>query len=199
MVPLRGPGLTKYFTETLPDNARVFWEAFNIRAGEFDRNLTEFFVTTLPGKSKIFWDKFDTWATDFDVKFTAFIQGWATKLGEALRNAVNSIPGWVRRLVTGGLRILTSPGHIQSSPPVLHGADSGLDLAHGGIVPGSIGRPVLATVHGGEMVTPPGRGGGTTLVFNIGSIDSEIRVRQVAREVKRLIIEDNRRGVNVSG
>ena len=29
-----------------------------------------------------------------------------------------------------------------------------LDYAHGGIVPGPLGRPLLATVHGGEMVIP---------------------------------------------
>lgn len=46
------------------------------------------------------------------------------------------------------------------------------DFAHGGIVPGPIGAPVLATVHGGEFVSPPSDGSRSsgTVIINIGPV-----------------------------
>lgn len=49
---------------------------------------------------------------------------------------------------------------IEGKPPI--------EYQFGGIVPGPIGRPQLAVVHGGETVTPPG--GGRTININIGEV-----------------------------
>lgn len=40
-------------------------------------------------------------------------------------------------------------------------------FADGGTVPGAIGAPMLAVVHGGETVTPAGQGGGHTIIINM--------------------------------
>lgn len=44
-----------------------------------------------------------------------------------------------------------------------------LGFAHGGIVPGPIGSPVPAIVHGGERIIPAGRSGGAGIVINMQS------------------------------
>lgn len=59
-----------------------------------------------------------------------------------------------------------------------------LGFATGGIVPGPIGAPQLAVVHGGESITPPGQSGGTNIYIdgiNVGSsgnggIDEALRM-----------------------
>ncbi len=46
------------------------------------------------------------------------------------------------------------------------------DFAHGGIVPGAIGAPITATLHGGERVlTPAQQGGGNNFYISISAID----------------------------
>lgn len=49
---------------------------------------------------------------------------------------------------------------IEGKPPI--------EYQFGGIVPGPIGRPQLAVVHGGETVSPPGGGG--VININIGEV-----------------------------
>lgn len=59
------------------------------------------------------------------------------------------------------------------------------DFQHGGMVPGPIGQPRLAMVHGGEMITPPGEGGAGTI--NI-AVDARGAERGVGVEVHRAIV-----------
>lgn len=50
-----------------------------------------------------------------------------------------------------------------------------LGFEHGGVVPGPMGAPTLAMVHGGERITPAGGiGGGTTVVIPVQIGDREI-------------------------
>ena len=57
-------------------------------------------------------------------------------------NMVKELPGKLLDAIPGGGLIRQATGL--------------LDFAEGGIVPGPLGRPLLATVHGGEMVLPVG-------------------------------------------
>ena len=57
-------------------------------------------------------------------------------------NMVKELPGKLLDAIPGGGLIRQATGL--------------LGFAEGGIVPGPLGRPLLATVHGGEMVLPPG-------------------------------------------
>ena len=75
----------------------------------------------------------------------AWVDEWLTQ--EARRQAGPTT-------TSGGVGSLPWAG-TQGIPPSFQG---------GGIVPGPIGMPVPATVHGGEKITPPGQSGGT---FNI--------------------------------
>ncbi|MEE8465857.1 MAG: hypothetical protein V3S68_05215, partial [Dehalococcoidia bacterium] len=59
---------------------------------------------------------------------------------------------------------------------------------HGGVVPGRLGEPLLATVHGGETVIPAGGGGGTTIIFQgdvFGFEDFERRVASISVRQQR--------------
>lgn len=56
-------------------------------------------------------------------------------------------------------------------------------FANGGVVGGSRGAPRLAVVHGGETITPPGRGGGNIIVQVMGN------TLQSSAELQRLMVE----------
>jgi hypothetical protein len=70
--------------------------------------------------------------------------------------------------------------------------------ASGGIVPGPVGVPTLAIVHGGETITPAGRGGLTlaagAIVVN-GNSDPDATARAVLQALKR---EMGRQGMSLA-
>jgi hypothetical protein len=73
-----------------------------------------------------------------------------------------------------------------------------LKFQHGGIIPGPIGAPVPAIVHGGERVIPvggkelatrtsAGGGGATVNIYGNLTVDSEERVKQLAELISRML------------
>ena len=73
---------------------------------------------------------------------------------------------------------------------IFGGAFKGFKLPsfqYGGIVPGAIGEPQLALVHGGEMITPPGASG-ITNNFSISQliVREEADIQRIARELYRM-------------
>lgn len=65
-------------------------------------------------------------------------------------------------------------------------------FANGGTVGGPVGAPVLAMVHGGETITPPGRGGGTSVTVIVqGSVVTE---RQLVDAVHSGLLRKQSRG-----
>jgi hypothetical protein len=58
------------------------------------------------------------------------------------------------------------------------------EFARGGRVPGPIGMPQWAVVHGGETYDAAGRGGGRAVVINIDARGQDARA--IAREIERL-------------
>jgi hypothetical protein len=83
-------------------------------------------------------------------------------------------------------------GPLGSNPGGLKG------YASGGIVPGPVGVPTLAIVHGGESITPAGRGGLTlaagAIVVN-GNSDPDATARAVLQALKR---EMGRQGISLA-
>jgi len=64
-------------------------------------------------------------------------------------------------------------------------------FAKGGTVPGPIGRPQLAVVHGGEKITPNGEeSGGTTININNPSVRSDNDINKIVFAVKRELKRD---------
>ena len=72
---------------------------------------------------------------------------------------------------------------------------------HGGIVPGPIGQPMPAIVHGGERITPrggvdeaaktTGSGGITINITGSVTMDSEERVQELARLIMRMLSRES--------
>lgn len=74
-------------------------------------------------------------------------------------------------------------------------------FAQGGVVPGPIGAPMLATVHGGEAIIPVGgRSAGTSsvnvFVTVYGSVTAE---RDLAESIRKQLIRVGQRNVNIFG
>ena len=63
------------------------------------------------------------------------------------------------------------------------------DFGHGGVVPGAMGAPMVATVHGGERILTPKQQGGMTLNLTVqgdvlGMDDLENHVLRIVRDAK---------------
>ena len=125
---------------------------------------------------------------------------WFKKLPKAIFNTIKGIPGKILGVFKGiGKQIydMIMPKSVQK---VLGWASKGvksvgnfLGFANGGIVPGPLGKPMMAMVHGGETITPPGTNGGNTYssTFNISAnVSSDYDVRKLAEELKRYWVTD---------
>lgn len=63
-----------------------------------------------------------------------------------------------------------------------------LGFQSGGIVPGPIGAPQLAVVHGGERIIPSGRGGGSIIInINNPMVRQSSDIKAMANEVSRVL------------
>lgn len=125
--------------------------------------------------------------------------GWAVKLFqlaydniEPFRKAVDWLVESVKKLLDPLRNMVDLLGKI----PGVEGLGNligGIRLpgfATGGIVPGPVGSPMLAIVHGGEMVTPAGHAGAVINIYVTGNTmlaDDESTARRLARELKPYI------------
>ena len=91
----------------------------------------------------------------------------------------NMVPSWLLKILRGGMSF--GFGGIKNL----------LGFAQGGVVPGPIGRPTLAVVHGGETVTPSGTTNTVAPNITINAvISSDYDVRKLADELKRYWVTD---------
>ena len=65
-------------------------------------------------------------------------------------------------------------------------------FAQGGVVPGPMGSPRLVMAHGGETITPAGKGGGDTIVFNFPNYAGD--KRDIEDAVMGAMVRLQRRG-----
>lgn len=103
---------------------------------------------------------------------------------------VLNVLGWILEKIVSVLAsgIGSFFSQMGSGASLISGLISG--YASGGIVPGGIGQPQLAMVHGGETIIPAGGGGGMNVVVNVaGSVIAE---RDLAQTLRRelLMIQD---------
>lgn len=122
----------------------------------------------------------------------------AGALMDAIRRAIQSIDFWVGPFhITGsGISVswpsLTPPSAGGSSAPVAANDNPNLyAYADGGLVPGPVGSPQLAVVHGGERVLTPQQqaqaGGGNTYTFTAQINNPVVRNDQDIREIVRQV------------
>jgi len=121
----------------------------------------------------------------------------------AIRDVIRAIADALHAAVGGAKALADALGNIHM--PSLHLPS--IKLPHipgfqaGGIVPGAIGAPMLATVHGGEMVIPTGRGftrsAPSINLYVAGSVVSE---RDLIRSIRDALVQEGRRtGGNLLG
>ena len=92
-----------------------------------------------------------------DTGFDSVLESWARTLQQMAARLVSSqVFNFLSGLGGGG----------QGSLGGFFGDLFGGSFANGGVVPGALGQPKLVIAHGGERITPPGRGGGGN-TFNI--------------------------------
>lgn len=61
-------------------------------------------------------------------------------------------------------------------------------FAHGGTVPGPVGMPQLAVVHGGETVTPTGRAGGGGVTVNV-TVNGDVVAEHLYEHIQRVVLD----------
>jgi hypothetical protein len=134
-----------------------------------------------------------TWLRDHIPGAIAAAGGAFSALGTWVRGIVDDFWGIVNAAEAAAGAISRAAAAARNIPViggVLHGA--GIPgFAEGGIVPGPIGAPMLAIVHGGETVTPPGRAGAT---YNINvAVPVGANQAEVGRQLVAAIQEFERR------
>lgn len=100
-----------------------------------------------------------------------------------IREQIHNIAGLLGSIKDTVSSIIGAPGKA------LKGAGRLLEkipgFAQGGIVPGPIGAPRLAVVHGGESITPVNKRGNEGPVFHIGQINNQQDENWVIRHIDR--------------
>ncbi len=113
------------------------------------------------------WDQIvgfvgDIWSRVYDTvkgwieAIISFIREIPSKVREAVKDIPNMVTDAVKDIPVVGQVLDVAGGVADKAKGLLGGIGNALGLAEGGIVPGPMGRPLLATVHGGEMVLPVG-------------------------------------------
>lgn len=163
---------------------------------EFVKNVVESIV----GFFKWLWEKLVGHSIIPDI--VNGIISWFKKLPSAIFNFIKGIPTKILGVFKGiGQQIydMIMPKSVKN---VLGWVSKGvkstanlLGFAEGGTVPGPVGKPMMAMVHGGETITPPGKTSGSSNVFsptiNINaSISSDYDVRKLAEGLKRYWVTD---------
>lgn len=98
-----------------------------------------------------------------------------------IQSQVDRLIGVLERLKNAAGSVVNAPGNALKGIGNLLGKIPG--FATGGIVPGSIGKPMLAVVHGGEQVIP--NGGQAGITFNVGTINDRSDADYILRRIDR--------------
>jgi hypothetical protein len=129
------------------------------------------------------WDTISAKAKEIWGGIVSFFKGVWNELVSGFENYVNIYINGINSII--GL-INKIPGVNLKTIPTLN-LGSIKAYASGGIVPGAIGEPQLALVHGGETINPPGASG-ITNNFSISQlvVREEADIQRIARELYRM-------------
>src|SRR5262249_37414456 len=118
----------------------------------------------------------------------------------ALRSILDGIAGAFWTVVHAAQAVVDTVGHVRNAianVPVLGGAFhfAGLPgFQEGGVVPGPLGMPLLAMVHGGETVIPAGRSVGDVHYHISVNVPVGASSADIGREIVQHIQQYERRG-----
>jgi hypothetical protein len=127
------------------------------------------------------------------LQMTAFdIEDWFyNKVGPILNKFIDAA-NWIDKWLGGGkgdVPHIAPPKGPSNSPSgvgkLINGAGMFPSFDQGGLVPGPIGAPMLAIVHGGETVTPNGGGGDIVIHQRIVTPEGKVLRDQQLRYARR--------------
>jgi len=97
---------------------------------------------------------------------------------ELAKMAASKVFTWIVNLVTGG-----------TGGTIISKIGSLLGFAEGGVVPGPVGQPQLAVVHGGETITPPNKNINQPINITVTGnyIDSDYSADQLGNQLVQTI------------
>jgi phage-related protein len=166
------------------DAVKAKWQEVQNRFGDFKFIIEEKLTGPMEDAKGIVigvWDSISDGIKGSIDKIKNFIQGLIDKVKELIKWVADSPIGKVAGAISGFM-----------------GNDTNLAFANGGMVPGPIGAPVPAIVHGGELVLNPSQQaamGGTTNSFNItvnGNVDDPAQMaRLIADQVNAILGESS--------
>jgi len=150
-------------------------------------------VSTWPGKIMTWLNTLPGLASKMMADLWNAFSGWLGRVSNLFEDWKNkAVSAW--NAVTGAIQGAIDKAREAFNKGVASGG--GLRFATGGVVPGPIGAPVMAMVHGGEEVLPTGRtgggGGGGNITFevNVGLYaGSETEKRNIARELYGALLQ----------
>lgn len=94
---------------------------------------------------------------------------------------IKTVIGWITSLKEGLQNLVSGAGGVSGAFSAFKGL---LGFATGGTVPGPLGSPQLAVVHGGETISPSGGSGSGTFNITINT-SGGVDARQLVQEIKR--------------
>ena len=156
--------------------------------GDFVRITMQVLKVVIPPLIEILKILFEILGKIWEV-FTAVGKGIADVIVQVEKfiNSIKSMVEWVSNAINKLKELATQMGagvisNVQSTfNNVVGGAQKVLGFAEGGIVPGAIGAPVPAIVHGGERVIPVGEdGAGISIVITGNTFLDENMAERVA-------------------
>jgi phage-related protein len=119
---------------------------------------------------------------------------WATATSQAAADAA-SIQAYQDAMA--GSRVFPSGMAVATG---VVGAGFGGSFAAGGVVPGPSGAPKLILAHGGETITPAGRGGGVTVNVTVnGSLVGSGGMQELASKVQEQLVRFGRNNPTIFG
>lgn len=166
--------------ETAAAQFQILKNQINFEMIKLGNEILPILIDLLPKISKLITDVSEGW----DKWTTGLIPvvNWIDNLIRKIESAIGTMRTFRRELREGGDRFLTG-GLVDVFSKEGGGATG--SFAEGGIVPGAIGEPMHAIVHGGERIIPAGESGGTTNIVNVNNavVREESDIGKITRSV----------------
>jgi TP901 family phage tail tape measure protein len=177
-------GLLLANADKIRENWNMIWEAIGI---------------TLSTKIKEIQNSIQLWITKvkaFFISFGEFFISFWDGVKNAWRSAIDYLKNLFQPLLDIISRVQSGVGQVKGfAGSTISKAMNLLPFQKGGIVPGPIGSPVPALVHGGEMIVPAGKTIGTITVNITGN--TFMSDREAAEKIGNMLMDTLKLQFNV--
>uniref|UniRef100_A0A6M3KGU2 Tail tape measure protein n=1 Tax=viral metagenome TaxID=1070528 RepID=A0A6M3KGU2_9ZZZZ len=144
---------------TLISGITAFGVVFHVALGPI--GLISLAIAGLIAAGIALWHNWDKVANFFKDMWEGIKNVFNTSVNWII-DRINTLIGWINKIPFVNIGTI---GHIGETPELSEQITRGIGgFQHGGIVPGAIGEPQLAVVHGGETIIPPNESMGSVVV-----------------------------------